>query len=287
MARPGDINIGTSWGEMWKMIIASSILGFAISFRDWGFGNQFIASVGIINLFLATLVCTFSIWLRTSMQKRAGRTELATVRFEYSWINLVYTFLLAFITNGFFIFAALGRPTVKSLTHLRPGYLNPHLGHERVARIVMAGTITSILLLVFAKFWLAVGGGVLAEYLFRTNAWMLIISLIPIPAEGISLFYQKAPITRTFHQMYPPLANALKQFAPRFEGEQIFFGSRPLWFFITVISVVFLGLINTSISITATLLWSVIFGVAGVIFWWYLEYKKFKVKLIPKLKKKK
>lgn len=269
MAKLGDINLGLSWKELVSIIIASLFIGFGISYNDWGFGAQFVLSIGIINLLIAAVICAITFWLRTNFQKRAGRIELATVEFTHSWTNLFYTFILTLLTGGLFIFASPGRPSIRSITHLRPGFEKPHLSPYDTAKIVAAGTVVSLLLIVVAKIWMASGGGLLASYLLRTNIWIALISLIPLPVEGLSLMYQHAPITRTIHTAYPALAKAVSTVTPVFEGEWVFFGSRPMWFLLITAAVSLAILIQTPLPATTSLLVSAAVAVIAAGYWIY------------------
>jgi len=274
MAKLGDINLRMSPAELRSVLIASLFIGFAVSYNDWGFGDSFIPSVGLINLFIATLVCAFTIWLRTNMQKRAAKMEMTTVTFRTNHMNFVYTIILSFLTSGFFVFAATGRPKVRSVLHLRPGYREPHLSPFRVGRIVAVGTVASFALIVIAKVWLASGGGLVASYLLRTNIWIALVSLIPLSAEGIVDTYKKFPLTKIFYNAYPKISKFVKNSAPVFEGEQIFFGGRALWVLLVAAAVLLSGLVKTGLSATSSLILSALVAFAVAIIWvYYVEFR--------------
>ncbi len=259
MAKRGDISLKMSLDEIKSLVLASIAIGFAVSYNDWGIGKQFILSVGLINLILASLICAFTLWLRTNIQKRAAKSELTTVDFSASPTNLVYAFALAVLTAGSFVFAAPGRPKVQSVTLLRPGFREPHLSPFRVSRIVSAGTVVSLILIFIAKVWLTYGGGILATYLLKTNVWMAVIALIPLPIEGLAAAYQQRS----------GISHTIEVIAPKFEGEQIFFGSRPLWFFLAVAAVMLSGLVKTGLTATTSLILSAAIAFAAAILWIY------------------
>ena len=271
MAKRGDIDLRMSTTELRSVLISSLFIGFAVSFNNWGIGDRFIFSVGLINLFLATLICAITIWLRTNIQKRAGVSEMTTVTFKHNYTNSVYTFLISILSAGAFVFAASGRPEVRSVTLLRPGYRESHLSPFRVSRIVAVGTVVSLILIAFAKLWLVYGGGILATYLLKTNVWMALVSLIPLPVKGLAAIYQRTP----FYQLAPGIARAIQIGTPSFEGEQVFFGARPLWFSLAIATILVSGFITLGVgSLNSLILSAIIAFAAGLIWIYYIEFKK-------------
>lgn len=269
MTHRGDIDIGTSWNELVSMFIASLVIGFAISYRDWGIGNKFMLGVGFRNLLLVTFICVVTLWLRAKFQKIVARSRLATATFEYYPTNLIYTFFLSLITNGYFIFAAPGRPKIEPTTRYRPGIDKPSFQTKELAWVVASGSFASILLMIAAKLWLSAGGGLGAEYLLRTNIWMAIMTLIPLPIHGLVAIYKGGHKVRHGHTSNFSITRMVRSSLPIFEGEQIFFGSPKVWIFTAVSVILTAGLFKTSLGIVLSLTISVIVGLAAVIYWIY------------------
>ena len=251
-----DIQLSLSAEELKAAAITSLVIGFVISYNHWGFGESAVISTGILNWILAGIICLGTIWLRSYVQKYVARTEQTVVTYEAKPANWFWTVFLGIISSGFFVLASGGRPKVKSVTVLRSGHREPHLSPFRQAAIIASGFIVSFALIIIANFWLSYGDSILADYLLRTNIWMALVGLLPLPFEGYSLKQSMGQV---------------KQMMPTFEGEHIFFGSPALWTFLAVAAIALSGFISFGVSTSISLIISLAVGFAAGIAWIYFK----------------
>ncbi len=133
--------------EIKNLTVASIVLGFIFSFRQWGYGETFMFSVGLHNLILTTLSAaivlliyqishklianqygcksTFRIWgierFWFYRRSRVKNLRIFGKKYESIKVGVILPLLLSFISNGIIKFCAVGSSEVSEIKLQRPG----------------------------------------------------------------------------------------------------------------------------------------------------------------------
>jgi Zn-dependent protease len=244
------------WIEIQDLIISILVLGFAFSFRHWG-AQQFNWSAGFNNFILITFLVAFSFLIHEITHRIAARNSQADLRYRAWKFGLLLALIFAFLTQGWFVFAAVGIITIVPLRRTRSGKYKSgwgsHLGPYERAKIALSGPMANLGLAIISIVLFNATASFVFEKLFMINAWLAIMNLFPffrsIPHALWRALYPLPP-----HRRSPPFLAAQKgdeRLLPRSEGEIIFFGSRPLWafaFFFVLISCILLYLFKAALA---------------------------------------
>jgi len=236
-------------GELRDLTIAVLVLAFCFGFR-WEGPKTF--GMWALNFILMFVLVAFSIAIHESAHRWLAAKYLARVRSKLFLSGIIAALVLVFITNGFFIFAALWAITISSIYTYRPGRPYPkwHLGPYERAKIALIGPLANFGLAIVAKMLIPIMGTV-AEKLMIINIWLAVINLFP--------FFTLLPIL--FWQMAPVIKKEIAKGTPYIEGEYVFFGSRPLWLFSFVFVIVGgLALVSLGLFLSLALAFLVAFG---------------------------
>lgn len=206
-------------GELKDLSIVVLVLAFCFAFRWEG-----IKTIGAwaINFILVLILVILSLAVHEVAHRWIAAKYLARVRSKIFLSGIIAALVLVFVTNGYFIFAALWAVTITSIYKLRPGkgYPKWHLGPYERAKIAIVGPLASFSLAIVAKLLIPIFG-VVAQKLMIINLWIAIINLFP--------FFTLLPIV--FWRMSPIIQKEIAKGTPYVEGEFVFFGSRAMWAF--------------------------------------------------------
>ncbi len=272
----------TDWVEVQDLILSILVLGFCFSFRHWG--EPFSWEVGASSFVLITFLVAFSFFVHEIVHRIIARNSQADLRYRAWKFGLLLAVIIVFITNGWFIFAAVGVITIVSHTVHRPGKAKPGWGsvlgpYER-AKIAISGPITNFALAIFSMIMFKYTTEFLWSKLFTINAWLAVMNLFP--------FFRSIPYTLTRKMLPASVAGKLQLLNPRrafiaekrgderlipgTEGEVVFFGSKPMWIFafmFVLVSCILLALIK---KVIISLVLGFIVGAIFYILWqYYLE----------------
>jgi len=229
--------------ELKSLFIGALVLGFIFSFREWGYGtiNYSIGLTNLIRYFLLSLIVlltyqsshkimakkygassTFRLWdLKRYWFTKNSKIENISFfgkKFKTITMGTIFPILLAFISNGFFKFAAVGSSEVTSISSRRLGKRFNQISEYEIAQIHLVGPLTCLLLaLILNNFE---GFDKIVEI-----SYMLAI-LAMVPFSGL-------------------------------DGGKIVFGSLGLYIFGTtliVLSVILMSLVNPILSLIASVI---------------------------------
>ena len=170
--------------ELLNMLLATIIIGFVFSFRN--FSN--------INLFLAILTVALSILFHVTAQKIAAlRIGFKTV-FKISWYGLLISLMLIFVTNGRTWWLVLpGGVTFSILAGLRLGRMRYGLNYGTMGSIGLVGPAASLLLATIFKqvdIWFFANSSTVLHNIFIFNLAYAVCEMLPIPPlDGHYMFY--------------------------------------------------------------------------------------------------
>ena len=275
--------------EIKWLVIATLVLGFCFSFRDWG-EPVFNFGIGLKNFILVSILVGFSVLVHEFAHKKVAKKYDADIKFK-TWPALLFAALLiTILTNGYFIFAAVWVVSISTKHMLRPRHKYPHLGPWEGAKIAASGPISNFFLALVAAYFFVRTGGFFWEKLMIINFWIAAMNLFP--------FFRIVPAfmlgsQRTIHNITYKLSKGIygKTNIPYMEGEVIFFGSRVLGIFLLILTAITAILVMHYKLIFIGLLVGVISAVAVYMFMqYYVENWDYLVKQsapsLPKFRKK-
>jgi hypothetical protein len=244
--------MGINKKELGSLIGASLVMGFIISFTQWGYGDSFSLAVGIQNWFRATIlsVIVFSIYLIASknIAKLHGakstlqiwcidrywltkKSKISRLRLGFKTIKtgILLPILFSLFSNGLIRLAAIAHIKVEEISSGRTGKRFPHLTDFETARIYLAGPFACLLLVLI---------------LTPLNAFSSLIEI----ARLITI-YSFLPISKL-------------------DGTKILFGSLPLYLFGLIFTIASLLLINILPTI-ATIILAIITAIIILLIYLY------------------
>ena len=181
--------------EIKGMVVATIIVGFIISFKEWGYGDKFDAMIGLKNLFSSILIVALSMLAHISGQRIAGLHAGFRVKYNMWLYGLVFGLIIVLVTRGNFWFIAPGGITIILMEQHRIGYFRYGINKWALAMIAAAGPVSNIILAGFFKtiqlwFTFIPVNGALIDKLFVFNLVFAAYSLLPIPPlDGTHLFF--------------------------------------------------------------------------------------------------
>ncbi len=243
-----NINKLFDWKNIKSLSIASIVLGFIFSFREWGY-EYFSLSIGISNWFRYFLLSfiLFSIYLIANKQiaklhgadinfkiwdihrygfnrsAKFSRLKLFGLKLGNSFkIGIIFPFLFSILSNGIFKFAAIGYSEIEEISHKRAGKKFKHLTDFEIARIHLAGPLTLLFLTIILSYLKGFSN------IIEISKLIIIYSFLPFS---------------------------------KLDGAKILFGSIPLYIFglaFTITSLLLLNIIPSTALIFLGLLTSII-----------------------------
>ncbi len=168
--------------EIIGIIVASIVLGFIISFRDWGTPLPRV-SIGLINFINSSLVVFVSLVIVTSIQKITGIRRRHIVDYKVWPIGLVVSVLFAVISNGAWWILLPGGLIFSGSNILGIGdKLKGNIMHQSRAIVAFAGPLTHLAIAYIFYYLSGIGlDNYLVSKLVKLNLALAIITLIPIP----------------------------------------------------------------------------------------------------------
>ncbi len=230
--------MGINKKELGSLIGASLVMGFIISFTQWGYGDAFSLTVGLQNWFRASIlaVIVYSIYLIASKnvaKLHGARSTIKVWGIEQYWLTkkskiaklklgfksiktgVLLPVLFALFSNGLIRLAAIAHVNVEEVSSSRTGKRYPHLTDFEIARIHLAGPFACLLL---------------ALVLTPLNAFSSLIEISRLIA-----IYSFLPLSKL-------------------DGTKILFGSLPLYLFGLIFTIASLLLINVLPTIATMVL---------------------------------
>ncbi len=222
------------------LTIAILIIGFIISFKEWG-AEKFNLSVGLFNLFNAILIATLSIFIHDAGQRIWGLAIGYRIEFRMWTFGLIAALAIAFISNGNIWVIVPGGFMLHHLAGHRLGWFRYGINYFGQAIVALAGPLFTLMLIIVLKTLGAFfPANPLIEKAIIFNIVYLITSMLPVP----------------------PL-----------DGSKVFFGSRMLYAFVLPAMIIASILMMVKIPVFFAIVLSVL---VGVVLWlvYYITFER-------------
>lgn len=276
----------TDFTEIWHLIVSILVLGFCFSFRHWG-AQRFDYDAGISNFILITLLVGFSVFVHEITHRFAARGAGSEINYRIWWAGVLVALALVFLTNGLFIFAAIGAITIVPLRMHKIG-TGKFIGPLERTKIALSGPMANFVLAVIAGILFNATNAFIWETLFVINAWIAVFNLFPFfrifPIINRTRFHKllgrkhPIPLIRKTREWMAKKASD-ERLLPRSEGEVVFFGSKPIgifaFSFVTIACVLLYKIKNAFASLFLAF---IIGGVFYALWHYYVEPWSYLVK---------
>jgi hypothetical protein len=177
---------GSEWVDF---IIASLVLGFIISFKDWGIGESVDFNSGLVNLLWAVFIVMLSLFVHDSAQRLWALGIGYRVEVKKTGIGLGVGLFVVFISNGSFWLLIPSWFFIHHLTTHRLGWFRYGINYFGQGLVALAGSIAIITLLFVFKLIGTVAPSALIDKAIMFNVIYVITNLIPIPPLDGSKIY--------------------------------------------------------------------------------------------------
>ena len=137
--------------EIRSIIIAILITAFVFSFKDWGYGEGIDVNLGLFNFFNAILIVTLSFLVHISIQRIWALGTGYRLEWKMWTIGLVFSLIMAFLTNGSVWLILPGGFIVHHMAGHRLGWFRYDINYWALGLIAVTGTIGTIFLVAIFK----------------------------------------------------------------------------------------------------------------------------------------
>ena len=191
--------------EIRDLLIVSVIAGFVFSFNEWG-EEVFELSVGVKNLFKATLIALIIYTIHILAQKLVAKKSSCETRFNiisakeipfYGVVKVphflrpigpIITLLVSFLSKGKLFFIALASFEIVSKRKYRLGHKWNFIKDREEAMIAAAGPISNISLLILFKIMSPISPSFFTKAIFMASS-LAVFHLLPFPKfDGIKIW---------------------------------------------------------------------------------------------------
>ncbi|HLC19790.1 MAG TPA: hypothetical protein VJK72_02650 [Candidatus Nanoarchaeia archaeon] len=176
--------------EIKDLAIATVVLGFVFSFRDWGSGGVDIL-VGVRHFLTTVILAALSLFVHESAHRIMALLIGYKAEFKLWWGGLLASLILVFISNGRIPLALPGGVVNAILIRQRLGEFRYGLNYWENGLIALYGPLANLALAFVAKVFLNFfPDSFLFEKLLFLNIVMAICTMLPIPPlDGMSTFW--------------------------------------------------------------------------------------------------
>ena len=250
--------------EIKYLMLTTAVLGFCFSYKEWFEIFRFDLGIYIAT----TVLVAVSVAVHELAHRNIAHRYGTTVKFR-TWTSLLFTaMLIAILTNGYIVFAAVWVVSIGSKNIFRPKHKYPHVGPWERSKIAATGPLANFALALFAGFFAFKTAVPIWHKLMIINFWMAGMNLFP--------FFRILPILfvgmgKDFRNLTHKIRRSIwgRADMPYMEGEMIFFGSRMYSMFllflfsITATIVLYFGRIFTGV---------IVGFISAVFVWLFMEY---------------
>lgn len=174
--------------EITALAFTTLIMGFVISFNDWG-TDAFNAREGVSNLIVSVIIVGISILIHDFGQRIIALVSGLKLEFKAWTIGLFIALFVSFITDGNIWLTIPGGFIVHHLAGQRLGWFRYDINMFNIGMVALAGPLASITFMIFLKI---LGTFVASPFIQKAlifNIVFVIISMIPIPPLNGSKIY--------------------------------------------------------------------------------------------------
>ncbi len=179
---------GFNSDEIKGIIIATFIIAFILSFREWGI-NKFDWIYGLKNLFNSAIIVALALLVRVSVEKIEALRRGYRLEWKMSFYGLLIGLILVFISNGLLFLLIPGGIVVYMIKRLRLGKLWYGLNRFEVALVALTGLLANVVLAILFKALMFVSASSLLHKAMVINVLLAVFSMLPIPPlEGFRIW---------------------------------------------------------------------------------------------------
>ncbi len=175
-------------------ILTTVIFAFIYSFDSWGI-ITFNLSEGLFNLFIAVLLCGFSLFVHHAGQRLVALHYGFKTTHKVWWPGIIIALLLAFLTKGHFEMYAASAVFITLMPHHRIGKVRPGENIGALGKISAAGPVSNVILASLAVIltWIGILPESISHPIFMFNLYFAVWNLLPFPPLDGSrvLFYSR------------------------------------------------------------------------------------------------
>jgi len=176
--------------ELKAALITIAVLAFALSFKQWGLGDQVNLAYGLSNFLLAVIIVAISFFLRQFFQKIVALGADYQAEYKMWSFGLLFALILVFITNGNVWFLIPGTVIVQFMPGHRLGWNRYGLNYFGIGVVSLAGPIGNILIAMIFRTLYALTNIQLLHTAFLFNLVWALWTILPVPpADGSRMFF--------------------------------------------------------------------------------------------------
>ncbi len=176
--------------EISSLVIATLVIGFVFSFKDWG-EETFNAAKGVMNLLITIIIVGASLFFRLSCQKIYGLSQGYKAEFQVWYTGLGIGLIVSFLSLGKFPLALVGCVIAAHMVRQRLGEFRYGFSLWDNGMMSFWGILGNMILAII----FAIGAFFVPTSYFFTkglifNIIMAFCSLLPIPQlDGLAIFF--------------------------------------------------------------------------------------------------
>ena len=177
--------------EKRDILIATLIIGFIFSFRDWGTGDSVDIVTGVTNLIITIIIVAIALVIHESAHRFFALSIGYKSEFKPWYGGLIVSLILVIVSNGRVQLALPGGMVNAVMARHRLGEFRYGLNYWENGIIALYGPLFNLLLAFIAKVFLyfAPQSWILDKFLF-VNILFAICTMLPIPPlDGMSVFF--------------------------------------------------------------------------------------------------
>jgi hypothetical protein len=182
--------------ELKALAISALILGFVISFKEWGI-ERFNFIYGLYHLVGGILIVSASILFHVSAQKIVGLNVGFSTKYNLWWYGLFASLILTFVTNGSIWWLAIpGGVSCSIIGKYRLGKFRYGMNYLALGIIGLVGPIASIVFgTIFKNLDIFLGlSHPLIDKIFIFNLVYAVCTMLPMPPlDGHLTFFASRP----------------------------------------------------------------------------------------------
>lgn len=176
-----------SRSEQLFLLISILAMAFIVGFRFEG--DKFVLGTFLNNFAISLVAVVVAVFAHESAHRIFGLNMGYKTEFKPFIYGLLAGVILAFMTDGHFIFLAYSGVLLNIMEKHRLGYFRYHLGYFDLGKASLAGPLTNLLIAIVVKSMGFLPQPV-AEKLILVNVLFAITNVLPIPPlDGANIMY--------------------------------------------------------------------------------------------------
>ncbi|MEK6808825.1 MAG: hypothetical protein AABY14_04015 [Nanoarchaeota archaeon] len=175
--------------EIRGILVTILVIGFIISFREWGDGRIDIAK-GIINLFSAILITGIYLFIHESTHRITALYVGLKAEYKPWTFGLLFGIIITFLTNGRAWILLPGGVIFHHLAGHRIGWWRYDIAVVTIGMLSLWGSLASLFFAIFLKIFHSIIPLPIIQKAMLLNIALALFTMLPIPPlNGSKVFY--------------------------------------------------------------------------------------------------